>query len=516
MADTAPLLEMRHISKNFGGVKALNDAQLAVAAGEVHAVMGENGAGKSTLIKILAGAVTADPGGEIAINGTPVTIATPAAAMAHGIAVIYQELSLSPNLTVAENIYLGRELRKGVFADRYAMQARCRGILTSLGANFSPTTPVASLSLAEQQLVEIARAIHTDARILVMDEPTAALSTHESERLFELIRRLREDGLAIIYVSHRMAEIARLADRVTVLRDGGFVGTLTRAEATPERIVRMMVGRDLAGFYKKEARADAAAPQRSFFAVWGLGDGRRIRDCSFELRHGEILGIAGLVGSGRTEMARLIFGADRATHGDIVLDGKTLTIDSPADAIAAGIVYLTEDRKGLGLFLDMSVHDNINTMVLGTDAKFAGVVDFARSNQRARDAIEQLSIRVRSARTQVGSLSGGNQQKVLLSRLLQPKPRVVILDEPTRGVDIGAKSEIYRIMDDLVRTGIGIIVISSELPEIIGIADRVLVMREGTTVGELGAMTGEPVTQEAIMELATAAGDTAMWGTARP
>lgn len=516
MADTAPLLEMRRISKNFGGVRALTNAQLAVAAGEVHAVMGENGAGKSTLIKILAGAFAADPGGEIIIEGMPVTLATPAAAMAHGIAVIYQELSLSPNLTVAENIYLGRELRKGVLADRNAMQARCRGILASLGANFSPKAPVAGLSLAEQQLVEIARAIHTNARILVMDEPTAALSAHESERLFELIRRLREDGLAIVYVSHRMAEIARLADRVTVLRDGGYVGTLTRAEATPERIVRMMVGRDLAGFYKKEAESDSAPRQPSFFAVQGLGDGRRVHDCSFELRHGEILGIAGLVGSGRTEMARLIFGADRATQGTIALDGRLLRINSPADAIAAGIVYLTEDRKGLGLFLDMSVHDNINTMVLATDAKFAGVVDFVRSNERARDAIEQLSIRVRNARTPVGSLSGGNQQKVLLSRLLQPKPRVVILDEPTRGVDIGAKSEIYRIMDNLVRTGIGIIVISSELPEIIGIADRVLVMREGALVGEVGGTAGAPMTQEAIMELATAAGDTAMWEAARP
>jgi ribose transport system ATP-binding protein len=250
--------------------------------------------------------------------------------------------------------------------------------------------------------------------------------------------------------------------------------------------------------------------------VSGLGDDRRVRDCSFELRHGEILGIAGLVGSGRTEMARLIFGADRATRGTITLDGNVLRIGSPADAIAAGIVYLTEDRKGLGLFLDMSVHDNINTMVLAADAKVAGVVDFARSNERARDAIEQLSIRVRNARAPVGSLSGGNQQKVLLSRLLQPKPRVVILDEPTRGVDIGAKSEIYRIMDTLVRAGIGVIVISSELPEIIGIADRVIVMREGVTVGELGGAASAPVTQEAIMELATAAGDTAMWEAMRP
>ena len=507
-ASAAPLLEMRRISKSFSGVRALTNAQLTAEAGEVHAVMGENGAGKSTLIKILAGAYSADPDGEIRIDGNPVTIDNPAAALAEGIAVIYQELSLSPNLTVAENIYLGREIRKGIFADRKAMRARCGGILESLGATFMPAALVSSLSLAERQLVEIARAIHANARILVMDEPTAALSSHESERLFDLILRLREQGLAIVYVSHRMAEITRLADRVTVLRDGAFVGTISRADLSPERLVRMMVGRDLAGFYKKEAKSDPLDRQPHFFEVQGIRDGRRVHGCSFALRRGEILGIAGLVGSGRTEMARLIFGADPATDGQIVLDGARLKIGSPKDAIDAGIVYLTEDRKNLGLFLDMSVHDNINTMVLAADAKVAGIVDFAKTNARARHAIESLSIRVRNGRAPVGSLSGGNQQKVLLSRLLQPKPRVIILDEPTRGVDIGAKSEIYRIMDELARTGMGIIFISSELPEIIGIADRVLVMRGGRIVGELDGVTGPPVTQEAVMALATAADDT--------
>jgi ribose transport system ATP-binding protein len=497
-----PLLEMRHISKHFAGVRALIDAHLSVVAGEVHAVMGENGAGKSTLIKILAGAHAADEG-EIRIEGVPVTFGTPAAALAQGIAVIYQELSLSPNLTVAENIYLGREIRRGLFADRKAMEARCRGILASLGAAFSPANIVSNLSLAERQLVEIARAIHANARILVMDEPTAALSAHESERLFGLITRLRENGLAIIYVSHRIAEISRLADRVTVLRDGSVVGTISRNELTPERIVRMMVGRDLAGFYKKEARSEPLNGN-PFFSVDNIGDGRRVHGCSLALRRGEILGIAGLVGSGRTEMARLIFGADAKTGGRILLDGEELNIATPRDAIDAGIVYLTEDRKCLGLFLDLSVRDNINTMVLAADAQLAGIVDFARSNSRARSAIESLSIRVKNARSLVGSLSGGNQQKVLLSRLLQPRPRVVILDEPTRGVDIGAKSEIYRIMDELARSGMGIVFISSELPEIIGIADRVLVMRGGRIVGELDPADGTPLTQEAVMQLATA------------
>jgi ribose transport system ATP-binding protein len=501
-ASAAPLLEMRHISKHFAGVRALIDAHLSVVAGEVHAVMGENGAGKSTLIKILAGAHGAGEG-EIRIEGVPVTFGTPAAALAKGIAVIYQELSLSPNLTVAENIYLGREIRKGFFADRKAMETRCRGILASLGATFSPADVVSNLSLAERQLVEIARAIHANARILVMDEPTAALSAHESERLFDLIARLRTGGLAIIYVSHRIAEISRLADRVTVLRDGTVVGTISRDELTPERVVKMMVGRDLAGFYKKEPRSEPL-DGKPFFLVDNINDGRHVYGCSFGLRRGEILGIAGLVGSGRTEMARLIFGADARTGGRIVLEGEELKVASPRDAIHAGIVYLTEDRKHLGLFLDMTVRDNINTMVLAADARLAGVVDFAKSNSRARNAIGSLSIRVKNARSLVGSLSGGNQQKVLLSRLLQPKPRVVILDEPTRGVDIGAKSEIYRIMDELARSGMGIIFISSELPEIIGIADRVLVMRGGRIVGELDPAEGTPLTQEAVMQLATA------------
>jgi ribose transport system ATP-binding protein len=511
-ASPPPLLEMRHISKTFPGVRALSDAHLVAAAGEVHALMGENGAGKSTLIKIMAGAYAADPGAEIRIGGVPVTIDTPAAAMGHGIAVIYQELSLSPNLTVAENIYLGREICRGILADRRAMRDRCAGILKSLGAGFSPTDRVSSLSLAERQLIEIARAIHANARILVMDEPTAALSSHESERLFELILHLRERGLAIVYVSHRMAEIARLADRVTVLRDGAFVGTISRAELTHERLVRMMVGRDLAGFYKREAKTAPLSRERPVLEVQGIGDGRRVHDCSFELRRGEILGIAGLVGSGRTELARLIFGADAAAHGKVLIEGAPLRASSLRDAIKAGIVYLTEDRKGLGLFLDMSVHDNINAMVLAGDARLGGIVDFARANARVRQAIQSLSIRVRNAASLVGSLSGGNQQKALLSRLLQPKPKVMILDEPTRGVDIGAKSEIYRIIDELAASGMGIIFISSELPEIIGVADRVLVMRGGRIAGRLDPAAGLPLTQEAIMQLATSADEATAGG----
>ena len=500
-----PLFEMRGIFKSFPGVKALINVGLTASAGEIHALMGENGAGKSTLIKIMSGAYAADPGSEIRIDGAPVVIDSPAAAIAHGIAVIYQELSLSPNLTVAENVYLGREIRRGLLVDRRSANDRCRYILESLGAGFSPTDTVSALSLAERQLVEIARAIHANVRILVMDEPTAALSLVELERLFALIQRLRGRGLAIVYVSHRIAEIARLADRVTVLRDGAVAGAIARADITQERVVRMMVGRDLAGFYKRESRSGPDAHDRPFFEVRDIRDGRRVHGCSFALRRGEILGIAGLVGSGRTELARLIFGADPKSGGQIMLDSKPLEIRSPLDAIASGVVYLTEDRKGLGLYLDMSVRDNINTMVLERDAWFRSIVDFKKSNARAQQAIKSLSIRTPSEATWVGSLSGGNQQKVLLSRLLQTRPQVIILDEPTRGVDIGAKSEIYRVIDELALDGIGIIFISSELPEIIGVAERVLVMRSGRIVGELDPGAGRPPSQEAIMALATSA-----------
>jgi ribose transport system ATP-binding protein len=498
------LLEMRGISKTFPGVRALDNVSLSVRAGEVHSLMGENGAGKSTLMKILSGAYEADPGGEIRIDGEAVQIDGPLSARELGVAVIYQELSLAPNLSVAENIHAGRELRRGGrrwgTVDRKAMERGCEDVLKRLGANFGPTTLVGTLSIAERQLVEIARAIHSEVRILVMDEPTTPLSSRETERLFKLIRQLRLDGLAIIYISHRMAEVYELSDRVSVLRDGAYIGTLERDALSPERLVGMMVGRDISGFYKKaHAPYD---PGKVVLAVRDVADGRRVRGCSLDLHAGEVLGIAGLVGAGRTELARLIFGAEPRTSGEIAIDGRKLPLHTPGDAIDAGLVYLTEDRKHQGLFLDMSVRDNINVTVSRRDARF-GVLDRARAASRAADAIRALSIRVPDARTNVGALSGGNQQKVLLSRLLETHPRVLILDEPTRGVDIGAKSEIYRIINDLSKSGVGIIVISSELPEIIGVADRVLVMREGVFAGELGGYSGKPVTQEAVIALAT-------------
>lgn len=499
----APLLEMRAISKTFPGVRALDNVQLTIYPGEVHALMGENGAGKSTLIKILSGAYHADPGGEIRFDAKPVAIASPLAAKALGVAVIYQELCLAPNLSVAENIYLGRELRRRALVDRAGMERGCADVLVRLGATFKPKTLVADLSIAERQLVEIARAVHAQARVIVMDEPTTPLSSRETDRLFELIRQLRAAGLAIIYISHRMAEVYELSDRVSVLRDGTYAGTLERAELSAERLVKMMVGRDLSGFYKKEhAPYD---PGKVVLCVSNMADGARVRGCSLELHAGEVLGIAGLVGAGRTELARLIFGAEQRACGEVAIDGKPIRLHAPRDAIDAGLVYLTEDRKAQGLFLDMSVRDNINVVVCSRDARRGGVLNMAKGAERALGAVRSLAIRVAHPKVNVGSLSGGNQQKVLLSRLLETRPHVLILDEPTRGVDIGAKSEIYRIVNELAKSGVGVLVISSELPEIVGICDRVLVMREGSLVGELGGHTGRPIAQEAIIELATGA-----------
>ena len=497
-----PTLEMRRISKTFPGVKALNGVQLKAWGGEVQALMGENGAGKSTLMKILSGAYQADAGGEILIDGQPVQITDPIAAKRAGIAIIYQELSLAPNLSVAENIHLGDEIHKRGLIDRKAMYRGCRPVLERLGAPFKPETSVGTLSIAEQQLVEIARALHARSKILVLDEPTTALSARETERLFALIRQLRAEGIALIYISHRMAEVYELSDRVSVLRDGTYVGTLDREGLTADALVKMMVGRDLSSFYTKEHDPHGSRGP-VILEVKGITDGgRRVKPASFQLHQGEVLGIAGLVGSGRTELARLIYGADPKAAGQVLLDGQEVKITRPKEALDRGLAYLTEDRKALGLFLDMSCGENINVGVIDRDARGWGVLNLATAARRSAEAFQALRVRAASPLVTVGSLSGGNQQKVLLSRWLEIGPKVLILDEPTRGVDIGAKSEIYRIIDDLAKRGIGVVVISSELPEIIGTCDRVLVMREGQIEGEVGGPGGKPITQENIMALA--------------
>jgi ribose transport system ATP-binding protein len=501
-----PTLEMRSISKTFPGVKALGNVQLKAWPGEVLALMGENGAGKSTLMKILSGAYIADAGGEILIDEKPVRMGDPIAAKHQGIAIIYQELSLAPNLTVAENIYLGVELANRGVVDRKAMADGCRDVLERLGAPFDPYTIVGTLSIAEQQLVEIARALHTHAKILVMDEPTTALSSRETEKLFALVKQLRTEGIAIIYISHRMAEVYELADRVSVLRDGTYVGTLVGDEINADSLVRMMVGRELKGFYKHDHSTEAALHSEVVLEVRDMADDDMVKGCSFNLHRGEVLGLAGLVGSGRTELARLIYGADPKTRGQVILDGVPRSFATPKDAIEAGVAYLTEDRKAQGLFLDMSVKENVNLGVIDRDAHRFGVLNLPQAARRVAKAIESLAIRVASPLVEVGSLSGGNQQKVLLSRWLETNPRVLILDEPTRGVDVGAKQEIYRIIDNLAKAGVAILMISSEMPEVMGIADRILVMREGVIEGQVGGDTGYPITQENIMALASGVG----------
>ncbi|MBW4580836.1 MAG: sugar ABC transporter ATP-binding protein [Tildeniella nuda ZEHNDER 1965/U140] len=497
-----PVLEMRDITKRFNGVPALQNVNLTIYPGEVHALMGENGAGKSTLMKILAGAYIADEG-EIRINGEVVDIADPGRARRAGITLIYQELNVAPNLTVTENIFMGSELRRGQFLDRAQMERQATAVLASLGADFAPNDVVSSLSIAEQQQLEIARALKDKSRILVMDEPTAALSDREAERLFEVIQKLRSDGIAIIYISHRMEEVYALADRISVLRDGEYVGSLTRDEISADRLVQMMVGRDVGDFYEHQRQTNVGA---AVLEVRNISDGHKVKPANLTLHAGEIVGLSGLVGAGRTELSRLIFGADPKASGEVFLHGKKLEIHSPGDAIAAGIGYVPEDRKDQGLFLEMSSGKNIALNSLKQDSK-AGIINFGTIGKIASEAVENFNIRLANLEIRAMDLSGGNQQKLLLARWLAIKPRVLLLDEPTRGVDIGAKSEIYRIISDLAAQGVAILMVSSELAEIVGMSDRVLVMREGQLVGELGGTTGIDITQENIMAYATGASE---------
>ena len=490
------VLEMQGISKRFGATRALNDVRLTVRSHEIHALMGENGAGKSTLMKVLSGVYHPDAG-TILVDGKPITISRTTDARKAGINLIYQELSVATNLTVAENVFLGSELRtRWGTADIAEMEARTDEVLRTLDAPFKASTHASKLSIAQQQQVEIARALIHRGRILIMDEPTAALSDRETEALFKIVRKLRDEGIAIIYISHRMAEVDALADRVTVLRDGGYVGELTRADLEPGRIVQMMVGRPLGDFYQhKHGRSSAGKPM---LEVENVGGGK-VQPASFTVRAGEVLGLAGLVGAGRTELARLIFGADPKTSGRVILDGEEVSIGEPLTAIRLGIGYLPEDRKGQGLFLQLSALANTTINVVGKHSR-AGVFDHPALRKLTVDAIARLNIKVNGPDGIVGGLSGGNQQKVLLARWLEIHPKVLILDEPTRGVDVGAKSEIYRIINDLASQGVAIVVISSELPEVIGICDRVVVMREGVITGEC---QGDDINQERIMTLAT-------------
>ena len=497
-----PLLRVSAVSKHYAA-PVLRDIDLDVHAGEVLALTGENGAGKSTLSKILCGLETATSG-SMTLAGTLYAPDSRSSAEALGVRMVLQELSMVPTLSVAENLFLGNLPRRLGWIDRPTLRRQAEQALARVGLDLDPWTPVHTLGVGHQQMIEIARALASACRMLILDEPTAMLSAHESATLFERIDALRRDGVAVIYISHRLDELARIADRIVVLRDGKLVTDAPAATVTQDALIQAMVGRDVAASSETQraAREPWLGDGSPALRVTGLTRAPAVRDVSFDVAPGEIFGIAGLVGAGRTELAHLIFGGQPRTRGEVKLGDKTFGAHSPRDAIDAGLVYLTEDRKRQGLFLDMSVRDNINISVANRDAQ-GGVLNLARGAERARDAISSLSIRVPHANVNAGALSGGNQQKVLLSRLLETKPRVLILDEPTRGVDIGAKSEIYRIINQLARAGVGVIVISSELPELIGIADRVLVIREGTIAGELGGYTGQPITQEAIIALAT-------------
>jgi ribose transport system ATP-binding protein len=487
-------VRMKGISKSYHGVTVLREVDFELAAGEVHALMGENGAGKSTLMKILAGIESPDAG-SIEVDGRAVKVTSPQNALALGIGIIHQELNLSPNLTVAENIFMGREQRDRYGCiDRAKMNRDAQKELSALGAQFRPSVLVRTLSVAEQQLVEIAKSLSQHARVLIMDEPTAALTDRESEKLFQIIRRLCDLKAAIVYISHRMDEVYAIADKITVLRDGCLVSSNAMTEITPHDIILQMVGRSVSDLYTHQS----APIGNTALEVCGITDGGFIKPCSITVKYGEIVGLAGLVGSGRTELVRLIFGADRRRAGEIRLDGKALSISEPRDAIGSRIALLPESRKEQGLFLKLAIRENIGLASLSSFA-VRGVVNFTTLTRIAREYMANLRIQSSSILQKVGDLSGGNQQKVALAKWLQLKPKVLILDEPTRGVDVGAKSEIYRIISRLANDGVAILMISSELPELLGMSDRILVMHEGEIVAELPA----GASQQEVMRYAT-------------
>jgi ribose transport system ATP-binding protein len=493
-----PVLEVRGISKGFPSVRALENVDLRIWSGEVHALIGENGAGKSTLMKILAGAYHPDSG-EILLDGKSVQFRTPHDARAAGIGIIYQELTVAPNLTVSGNVFLGSELKRfGFMKDTAQMDRKTQEVLNRLGARFKASDRASRLAVAEQQQVEIARALFYKSRVLVMDEPTAALSDRETERLFEVVRQLRSEGLAIIYISHRMAEVYELADRLSVLRDGEYVGELKKADFSADKVIEMMVGRRLEDFYEHNQRTAGQV----VLDVRDMHDGKRVKHASFQLRKGEVLGLAGLVGAGRTELARLIFGADKRKSGEVYLNSRKLRINQPQDAIRAEIGYVPEDRKLQGVFLQMSSAENITMNILGR-CSVGGILNFSSLKERANAEVKAMRVRTASLASRAGGLSGGNQQKLLLARWLEINPQVLMLDEPTRGVDVGAKAEIYGLIQQLVEKGMAVLFISSELPEIVGVCDRVLVMREGEITGEVGGETGIEITQQNIMKFAT-------------
>src|SRR5438270_10141268 len=490
-----PLLKLTDVHKSFAGVRALRGVSFDLRPGEVHALVGENGAGKSTLVKLVTGALQPDSG-TLEIRGRPVTDNDPVRARQLGVAAIYQQPALFPDLTVAENVALGLEpagaLRRVRWGERYR---RAKELLACVGSAIDPQTEVRRLTMPEQQLVEIARALGADAKILIMDEPTASLTDREIDNLFRVIRELRAQGVGIVYVSHRLEELHQIADRVTALRDGALVGTRPMKDVSRADLIRMMVGRELAAVFPKQTVpiGDVVLEARR------LGcRASGVHGVSFTVRSGEILGLAGLVGAGRTELARVLFGLTPADAGEIVLRGKAVAITTPARAVALGVAYVPEDRRRHGVILEMSVAANATLATLRAVSSH-GLLDFGRERRVAADFVRRLGVKTASLDAPVEDLSGGNQQKVALARWLAANPAVLILDEPTQGVDVGAKAEIHRLMGELAARGIAIVMISSELPEILGMSDRIAVMHGGTVIGTLDRAAA---TQEAVLELA--------------
>jgi inositol transport system ATP-binding protein len=503
VSDVRPLLEMIGIDKTFPGVHALDQVDLEVFAGECLALVGENGAGKSTLMKIVSGVYPADAG-TIRIDGEEVHPSNPHHAQSLGVSIIYQEFNLFPNLSVEENIFIGREPNRAGFVRRRALRDDALTFLAQLGVDLDPHATVRNLSVAQQQMVEIAKALSLNARIVIMDEPTSALTENEANALFRIIAGLKDQGLGVIFISHRLEEVFAICDRITVLRDGQNAGTVLARESSPEEVVQMMVGRRVEDLY---VESESAGKGDVILSVRGLGRSGTakeesrvvLRDIDLDLRAGEILGVSGLVGSGRTELARAIFGADPVDEGQILLDGQPVKIETPQDAIERGIALVPEDRKLQALVLLLSVRENISLPSLSRLSRF-GFVHRSEERDLAARFIAALRIRTPSQTQKVMNLSGGNQQKVVLAKWLAREPRVLIVDEPTRGIDIGAKAEVHTLLRELADSGVAILMISSELPEILRMSDRIVVMREGRIVGEVQR---QEATQERIMDLST-------------
>ncbi|MFD1396303.1 sugar ABC transporter ATP-binding protein [Kroppenstedtia eburnea] len=493
---TKPLLEMTQIQKSFSGVQVLTDAGFSLDRGEVHALMGENGAGKSTLMKILGGIYRKD-GGRVMVSGVERDISNPREATGLGIAMIHQELNLIPHLSVMENLFLGREFvfgRTG-WIRWNRMKAEAKKWLEQLEMDLDPSVQTGDLSVGQQQMVEIAKALSLEAKILVLDEPTAALTNREIESLFNVIRSLKKQGVGMIYISHRMEEIFEICDRITVMRDGETVGTRISSETDMNELVRMMVGREIKNRYPR----NPVPPGEERLSVEGLTRKGEVKDVTFSIRQGEIVGLAGLMGAGRTETADLLFGIRKPDGGTIRIDGQEVRIRRPEDAIRHGIAYVTEDRKQEGLVLPLSVRENLSLPNLPSLSSW-GVIHWQKEARLTEETVKTLSVKTSGPEQEIRTLSGGNQQKVVIGKWLATSPRVLILDEPTRGVDIGAKEEIYRLMDRLAREGLAILLISSDLPEVLGMSDRVLVMHEGRVTGRFEK--GE-ATQENVMRAAS-------------